>query len=174
MRIRRVRPEEAAVERYVEELWIPYHRDLSASVGAHGLAELDGLVATVTEHTLELIDTPERYLWVAIEDATDPFADLEDTDGRFVGFLLGGVEASPSQFDWPDRFILGDLYVDADHRGSGLARRLVERAADQAREDGCSELALDVDLDNERALAFYEKLGFSPARERMRRSVEGL
>jgi len=41
------------------------------------------------------------------------------------------------------------------------------RAAQRAREGGYPELTLDVDVENERALAFYEKLGFEPYRHKM-------
>ena len=172
MNIRRLRPEEAAVERYVEELWIPYHRDLSAAVEAHGLVEDEDTVAEATEFVVDLLDSPTKYLWIAVEGASDPFGDLDETDGTFVGFLLSGVEQSPSTFDWPDRFVLGDIFVRESCRGTGLADRLVERATAQAREEGCSELVLDVDVDNERARAYYEKLGFETARHRMRLPVE--
>jgi ribosomal protein S18 acetylase RimI-like enzyme len=41
-----------------------------------------------------------------------------------------------------------------------------------AREDGAVELALQVDVDNDRALAYYDKLGFDVARYRMHVPVE--
>jgi ribosomal protein S18 acetylase RimI-like enzyme len=41
-----------------------------------------------------------------------------------------------------------------------------------AREDGCEQLVLEVDIDNERALAYYEKLGFEVGKYRMRVPVE--
>jgi GNAT superfamily N-acetyltransferase len=66
-----------------------------------------------------------------------------------------------------DRLLVGDFYVTADHRGTGLARELMARAAQRAREVGCPELTLDVDVENDRALAFYEKLGFEPYRHKM-------
>jgi len=62
---------------------------------------------------------------------------------------------------------VGDLYVAGPYRGTGLAHRLVERAAQRARDRDCAELALDVDADNERVLAFSGKLGFETYRHRM-------
>ncbi|GAA0720051.1 hypothetical protein GCM10009060_11430 [Halorubrum trapanicum] len=46
---------------------------------------------------------------------------------------------------------------------------LLERAAADARERDCGELRLDVD--NERATAFYERWGFEPYRRQMTLSV---
>ena len=95
-----------------------------------------------------------------------------DPDRDLVAFVSTGVDACPVVFDRPDRLIVGDLYVSAAYRGTGLADRLMERAAVDARERDCEELRLDVDVDNERALGFYEKLGFEPYRERLTRDVE--
>ena len=168
MLIRRLPPERSAVSRFVEELWIPYHRDLAAAVEAHGLIADEDMVSEVTEWLLTGLDSRERQLWLAIDGASDPFAGVDTVDGTFAGFLLGTVESSPPPFEWPDRFVIADLFVRESDRGAGVADQLVGRAADQAREDGCSELALDVAVDNERARAFYEKLGFETKRFRMR------
>ena len=71
-------------------------------------------------------------------------------------------------FDHPDRLIIGDIYVREPYRGTGLAHKSLNHATKRARNVGCSELALDVDVNNERATAFYEKLGFEIHRHRMR------
>ena len=173
MDIRRLRPEKAAVERFIEELWIPYHGDLGDAVEDHALVgplarrEDEDLLEGAVTFAKDQLESVECFLWIAVDGASDPYADLAEADGEFAGYVLGVVEASPEPFEWPDRFVIGDLFVREDHRGTGLADRLVDRAAEQAREEGCRELALDVDVDNERAIAFYEKRGFEPARMRM-------
>jgi ribosomal protein S18 acetylase RimI-like enzyme len=55
---------------------------------------------------------------------------------------------------------LEDLYVIPEARRSGLGRALVEAALDSARERGCVRIELDVDEDNEQALALYAAAGF--------------
>jgi ribosomal protein S18 acetylase RimI-like enzyme len=55
---------------------------------------------------------------------------------------------------------LEDLYVIPEARRSGLGRALVEAALDSARERGCVRIELDVDEDNEPALALYRACGF--------------
>jgi ribosomal protein S18 acetylase RimI-like enzyme len=55
---------------------------------------------------------------------------------------------------------LEDLYVIPEARRSGLGRALVEAALDSARERGCVRIELDVDEDNEPALALYAAAGF--------------
>ncbi len=57
-------------------------------------------------------------------------------------------------------------------RGGGLADRLTARAVEFAREHGCGQLASGVDIDDERALAYYEKLGVAVRRHRMEAETE--
>jgi GNAT superfamily N-acetyltransferase len=55
---------------------------------------------------------------------------------------------------------LEDLYVREGARRTGLGRALVEAALDRARKRGCKRIELDVNEDNEAALALYEACGF--------------
>jgi ribosomal protein S18 acetylase RimI-like enzyme len=59
----------------------------------------------------------------------------------------------------------GSLYVSGiaffpEYRGGGLGTRLLGRAGEMAREEGCGELSLRVFEENERALRLYERHGF--------------
>ena len=199
MQIRRLPADEDAVRRETEELWLPYHRELEATVENHALVD-DVPLDEEVEFRLDLLESEGYRAWVVVdtdEDATDEDiadevvtdedsadedvpdedvanTDLADVDGEFVGFVMTKVDESPPVFDRPDRLIIGDIYVREAYRGTGLARDLIDRAVERARETGCEELALDVDVDNERALAFYEKLGFEPRRHRMRVPVDEL
>jgi ribosomal protein S18 acetylase RimI-like enzyme len=159
--------------RYMEELWLPYHRDLGESPDDHQLADDVDLDAMVKHHT-DLFDAPDRRLWVALEDVDDPTAPLGTVDATFAGFVSVVLRASPDPFEFPDRLLLGDFYLKEHYRGSGLADDLVARAVQAAREEGCEELELDVDIDNERALGFYETLGFEPYRKALTLDVEEL
>jgi GNAT superfamily N-acetyltransferase len=57
--------------------------------------------------------------------------------------------------------LLEDVIVRREYRGSGLGRRLVEHVMDWAREQGMTRVTLLADRDNQAALDFYRKLGFS-------------
>ena len=48
-----------------------------------------------------------------------------------------------------------------------MSRQPVDRAGKRAREGGCTELAVEFDVDNDRIIAFYENPGFEPARHVM-------
>jgi ribosomal protein S18 acetylase RimI-like enzyme len=170
MEIRPLPAEEAAVRRYVTELWLPYHQELEATVEAHGLADGVDLVGEEVAFRLDRLDGPDHRGWVAV-DGTDGRG-LADIDAPLAGFVTADVETAPAVFDTPDRLVIGDIYVREPYRGTGLARRLVDRVAERARRDGCSELALDVDVGNDRAASFYRRLGFETIRRRMTVDVE--
>jgi ribosomal protein S18 acetylase RimI-like enzyme len=57
-----------------------------------------------------------------------------------------------------------DLYVEADARGHGVARALMELATKRARARGCGRMDLDSDAANTAALALYRSLGFADQR----------
>ncbi|MGD0384917.1 MAG: GNAT family N-acetyltransferase [Solirubrobacteraceae bacterium] len=56
---------------------------------------------------------------------------------------------------------LEDLYVEAEARGRGLGRALVELAFERAGARGARRIELDTNEDNGAAIALYESLGFS-------------
>ena len=171
--VRRLPVDAGAVARFAEELWLPYNRDLEAAVESHALAD-DVSLADEIAYRLELLETDTYRAWVAVDGTDDPDVPLAAVDGALVGFITTDVERSPPVFDQPDRLKIGDIYVRESHRGTGLARRLVDRAVERASDASCSEVSLDVDVDNERALAFYEKLGFEPHRHYMTVPVDEL
>lgn len=181
--------DDAGLRRYAAELWLPYHRDLTASAAAHALADWpdEELIAAETEFRLDLLrEDANRRLWVVAVDAQTDAGDVDPEsldpeapvsggvpgpDRDLVAFVSTSVDDCPEVFDRPDRLVVGDIYVADTYRGTGLADRLVERAVADAREQDCGELRLDVDVDNDRALAFYEKRGFEPYRKQLTRDV---
>jgi GNAT superfamily N-acetyltransferase len=56
---------------------------------------------------------------------------------------------------------LEDLFVRDAARRDGLGRALVEAAVECARSRGCRRIELDVNEDNEAALALYQACGFT-------------
>jgi ribosomal protein S18 acetylase RimI-like enzyme len=167
MHIRRVRNEEDSMRRFVEELWLPYQRDLETSVDSHVMAEAIN-VDEIVEFLADYLDAATKRLWVALDDVDDLTGPIADLDATFAGFLTTSLQTPPSKYATPDRLSLGNFYVDPAYRGTGLADDLVARGIQHAREDGAEEFSLNVAADNDRALAYYEKLGFNVARYEMR------
>jgi GNAT superfamily N-acetyltransferase len=93
--------------------------------------------------------------------------------GRDGEYLLGSHVAGPEptgvaqiRFRWSvwkgaEDCWLEDLYVRERARRGGLGRALVEAAVTRARERGCRRIELDVNEDNEAALALYAACGFT-------------
>ncbi len=66
------------------------------------------------------------------------------------------------------------LWVDPPRRGSGVARRLMEKAAKVGREDGLKQLVYWVGTDNGRAVAFASSFGFRPTDDRRPMRIRGV
>ncbi len=57
-------------------------------------------------------------------------------------------------------FVLYDLFVSENARKQGVAKQLMQRAEDYAREKGAAELSLATAKDNRQAQALYEQTGY--------------
>lgn len=73
---------------------------------------------------------------------------------------VDGYSDAPWQIDSDEVIVLHGLAVHPDHRGKGLARRLVENVIEQERNAGKKALRLDVIENNTTAEKLYQKLGF--------------
>ena len=73
---------------------------------------------------------------------------------------VDGYSDAPWQIDSDEVIVLHVLAVHPDHRGKGLARRLVENVIEQERKVGKKALRLDVIENNTTAEKLYQKLGF--------------
>lgn len=162
MDIRRLPSDEETIRHYLEELWLPYNRELGELLDRFSLAEDIDIVSEELEYRLERHETEGYRAWVAVDGSNG-----DESSGNFVGFVTTDVDEAPTVFDRPDRLVVCDIYVTKPYRGTGLASELIERAERRARETGCDELKLEVDVENERALAFYDKLGFEHTRHTM-------
>ena len=85
---------------------------------------------------------------------------LARADGAAVGLVAG------YRTDDDDVRHLVSMWVDAAHRGSGAAVRLVEAVCRWAADDGGRVVSLWVADGNDRARRFYERLGFTDTGER--------
>jgi ribosomal protein S18 acetylase RimI-like enzyme len=169
MHVRRMRNDHASMRLFVEELWLPYLRELPGQrVADEGDVDVEDIVDFRTDH----FDDPAKRLWVALDGVGDSRGPVHGLDATLTGFVSSTLSTPPQKFENPDRLRIGNFYVAPEYRGTGLADDLVARALRHGREDGAEELTLEVDTDNERALAYYEKLGLDVERYRMRVQLE--
>lgn len=175
MNVQRLSADEAAVRRYAAELWVPYNRELESTVDAHALASDAALVPEQVAFALEKLESTHYRIEIAVDSPAEADdVEFANGEGDCLGFIATDLDEAPSVFDRSDRLVVCDIYVREPHRGTGLARDLIGCAVERARAEGCAELVLDVDVDNERALGFYRKLGFEPLRHRMSVDIAGL
>ncbi|QJE73697.1 GNAT family N-acetyltransferase [Aerophototrophica crusticola] len=97
--------------------------------------------------------------WLRDKLAADPdCAAIVEVGGASVGMVvLGRVEGQPS---------LGyvhQVYLDPDHRGLGLGKRLEAWACDRLRAAGFARARLSVGVRNTAAIRFYERQGWADA-----------
>lgn len=85
---------------------------------------------------------------------------LAEVGGKVAGFTQ--LFPSFSSVRAGSAFVLNDLYVDIAARRLGVARALLQEAADFARADGAIRLELETDHDNRDAQALYRHMGWKP------------
>jgi ribosomal protein S18 acetylase RimI-like enzyme len=85
--------------------------------------------------------------------------------------LLGCAIAALTRHDVGHVF---GLYVRPEARRQGIGRALLQSVAAVLRERGVAHVVLDVDLGNDQAAAFYERLGFTETGRRYTTSVDTL
>ncbi len=101
-------------------------------------------------------------------------------DERCVQVARRGETAAGYVFVLPERLahiwdaaVLNEVYVRETHRGTGLADDLVDAALSVARDQDLplDRLVLDVDPDNDRARAVYDRWGFEAWGEMVAREL---
>lgn len=91
-------------------------------------------------------------------------------DGKLCGFVGFYPLKNPKI---GHKGIMWGMYVKPEARGTGLAEAMVEAVADFAK-GKVEQILLSVITDNERAMRFYEKMGFEPyGRERRALKIGG-
>ncbi|MBO6570899.1 GNAT family N-acetyltransferase [bacterium] len=60
---------------------------------------------------------------------------------------------------YPIAYLEG-IYVKESYRKTGIASKLIQQAEQWAKENGSSQLASDVEIDNEQSIRFHNKSGF--------------
>ncbi len=102
------------------------------------------------EDCRRLIDDPNSIVLLARDDADA------------VGLLMG-YDAMASSTRRPVRYgVLRSMYVDRDHRRTGVARQMTDRFVAWAREQGCVEAQVNHYAANDGAGRLYEACGFRP------------
>ena len=93
---------------------------------------------------------------VASETSTLLIARSVDEDSKIVGMLNISIYRVPTGI----RSIVEDVVVDAEYRGRGIAKALLQEAMNVAREAGASGIALTSNPQRVEANQLYLAMGF--------------
>lgn len=119
-------------------------------------------------------DYRESYLeWVRrCVDENEHCVQVADSDGSLAGYVFV-LPASLSHI-W-DAAVLNEVFVGERDRGTGIADDLMRAALSVARtqDPPLDRMVLDVDPENGRARAFYERWGFESWGEMVARDLSG-
>lgn len=122
-----------------------------------GLALVPMTAADVDEvHALECSVFPHPWSRANFADSLAAGYDawlLRDPAGRLAGYFVLMYAL--------DEAHLLDVAVAGERQGAGLGRYLLETLCARAREMGATSVLLEVRPSNERALAVYERFGFT-------------
>lgn len=80
-------------------------------------------------------------------------------DEKPIGVVLGGIK----EYEGIKTIRCGTLAVVSDYRGMGISQKLMELHKNEAIAEGCKQLFLEVIVGNDRAINFYNKLGYEKA-----------
>ena len=80
---------------------------------------------------------------------------------RLVARRNGEIVGSGQLVSWSQRGEIADLFVTPSCRGQGIGRALIEALLARASDLGLSKVEIGVQVDNQRALALYQRLGFT-------------
>ncbi len=98
-----------------------------------------------------IIDDPNLASFIIYTATSDEPVGLVEMSLRNI---VDGCVSSPVAY-------IDGLYLIEKYRGQGLGKALIDFTKKWARENNCTELAVDTELENERAQQFYLREGFT-------------
>jgi len=99
---------------------------------------------------------------------------IAEVDSVPVGYTINDIvrrDENPFK-DAHSYIVVDNISVEPAYRSQGVGEALMERVYALAREQGINRVTLSVWAFNERAIAFYERLGFSPFQINMDKMLE--
>lgn len=105
-------------------------------------------------------DDHKREMFDIIEHPEAELILVAESEGRLVGFLEASIRPFVEDCETDNVGYLEGWYVVPEFRRAGVGRALVRAAEQWAKERGCSEMASDAEIGNERSLAAHLSLGY--------------
>ena len=105
------------------------------------------------DHKSEMLDILDHY-----ESQLVLFADAGG--GHLIGFLEASIRPYVEDCSTDHVGYLEGWFIEPEFRKHGIGRELVRQAEAWAREKGCTEMASDAEIGNDRSLTAHLNLGY--------------
>lgn len=115
-----------------------------------GLATLETREQSLEDINNWMIDRDPRYMILLAEDEKQDLTGYLSLNKFNFKSAYGGVADL-------------SIYIERSHRGQGIGKLLLEKAAQEAKKEGFYKLILNVLSCNQGAFNFYKKMGYSQA-----------
>lgn len=104
---------------------------------------------TEFEYCKQILEKDDQTAFLAIENS-------EYIAFAYLSLRNDFVEGATS---YPIAYLEG-IYVKESYRKTGIASKLIQRSEQWAEENGSTQLASDVELNNEQSIQFHKRSGF--------------
>lgn len=85
---------------------------------------------------------------------------IYELDGKVVGFINYNIIYDRAELDY--------IYVDEKYRRKNIATELLQFCLDDVKTSGCSNITLEVNVNNTNGISLYNKFGFKQVAIRAR------
>ncbi|EJS69011.1 GNAT family N-acetyltransferase [Bacillus cereus] len=133
---------------------IQYKRCSDVSIDLVYEAFKDGFSDYIIKMEVSKEDFIKRFFGAEGNSLEHSFLALDGD--KSVGLILGGIKV----YETINTMRCGTLAVHPEYRGIGVSQKLFELHKEEAIQNGCKQLFLEVIVGNDRAINFYNKLGY--------------
>ncbi|PFN18293.1 GNAT family N-acetyltransferase [Bacillus cereus] len=133
---------------------IQYKRCSEVSIDLVYEAFKDGFSDYIIKMEVSKEDFIKRFFGAEGNSLEHSFLALDGD--KSVGLILGGIKV----YETINTMRCGTLAVHPEYRGIGVSQKLFELHKEEAIQNGCKQLFLEVIVGNDRAINFYNKLGY--------------
>ncbi len=87
---------------------------------------------------------------------------VAEVEGKLVGYLVGSIKLGDFSYRPIKRTELENMFVKAEFRSQGIGAKLARAFLEWSCDNGAKRSFVQAYAPNEKAIAFYQKLGFVP------------